>query len=83
MLTDNRVKYFAHPDLDEFKKDFLVPHFHKVVTEKPKESRSGMYYLHYTHLRYTSRTFLPFLCPALSCSVRVWSRILLMASRIQ
>lgn len=30
-----------HPDLDAFKKDILDKRFAKVLTEKPKESRSG------------------------------------------
>ncbi|WVQ78496.1 hypothetical protein IAT38_000582 [Cryptococcus sp. DSM 104549] len=34
------MKFFAHPDLDEFKKFELDPWFGKVVVEKPKESRS-------------------------------------------
>ncbi|WWD16195.1 hypothetical protein CI109_100620 [Kwoniella shandongensis] len=34
------MKFFAHPDLDEFKKLELDPWFGKVVVEKPKESRS-------------------------------------------
>jgi len=36
-----RIKFFQHPDLDEFKRDVLVPRFHKVSTEKPPESRKG------------------------------------------
>ncbi|ODN83455.1 hypothetical protein L202_01593 [Cryptococcus amylolentus CBS 6039] len=34
------MKFFAHPDLDEFKKVELDPWFGKVVIDKPKESRS-------------------------------------------
>ncbi|KAK8869544.1 hypothetical protein IAR55_000111 [Kwoniella newhampshirensis] len=34
------MKFFAHPDLDEFRKLELDPWFGKVVVEKPKESRS-------------------------------------------
>ncbi|WVQ71925.1 hypothetical protein IAR50_001467 [Cryptococcus sp. DSM 104548] len=34
------MKFFAHPDLNEFKKLELDPWFGKVVIEKPKESRS-------------------------------------------
>jgi len=32
-----------HPDLDEFKRSELVPRFSKVVVDKPKESRKGMF----------------------------------------
>lgn len=39
--ADSRVKFFAHPDMDEFKRDVLVPKFHKITTEKPPESRKG------------------------------------------
>jgi hypothetical protein len=35
------VKYFAHPDLDAFRREELVPRFAKVAVEKPKESRAG------------------------------------------
>lgn len=35
------MKFFAHPDLDEFRKLELDRWFGKVVVEKPKESRSG------------------------------------------
>lgn len=44
-LTDNpyRMKFFAHPDLDEFRKLELDQWFGRVVIEKPKESRSGKY----------------------------------------
>lgn len=41
MLT-SRMKFFAHPDLDRFKRDELDGWFAKVVVDKPKESRSGM-----------------------------------------
>ncbi|OCF44210.1 ribosomal RNA large subunit methyltransferase J [Kwoniella heveanensis CBS 569] len=34
------IKYFAHPDMDEFRKLELEPWFGKVTVEKPKESRS-------------------------------------------
>lgn len=34
------MKFFAHPDLDEFRKLELDRWFGKVVVEKPKESRS-------------------------------------------
>lgn len=37
----DRLKYFMHPDLDEFRRDELEGKFWKVVTEKPKESRAG------------------------------------------
>jgi hypothetical protein len=36
-----RMKFFAHPDLDQFKRDELDGWFAKVVVDKPKESRSG------------------------------------------
>ncbi len=36
-----RLKFFMHPDLDEFRREELGKRFAKVVTEKPKESRSG------------------------------------------
>ena len=36
------MKFFAHPDLDQFKRDELDGWFAKVVVDKPKESRSGM-----------------------------------------
>lgn len=35
------MKFFAHPDLDAFKRDELDGWFGKVVIDKPKESRSG------------------------------------------
>jgi hypothetical protein len=35
------LKFFMHPDLDEFKRSELVPRFSKVVVDKPKESRKG------------------------------------------
>ena len=35
------MKFFAHPDLDQFKKDELDGWFAKVMVDKPKESRSG------------------------------------------
>ncbi|WVQ69788.1 uncharacterized protein L199_008008 [Kwoniella botswanensis] len=34
------IKFFAHPDMDEFRSLELDPWFGKVVVEKPKESRS-------------------------------------------
>ncbi|WVQ98988.1 ribosomal RNA large subunit methyltransferase J [Kwoniella sp. CBS 9459] len=34
------IKFFAHPDMDEFRKLELEPWFGKVAVEKPKESRS-------------------------------------------
>ncbi|WVR09723.1 hypothetical protein IAU60_006799 [Kwoniella sp. DSM 27419] len=34
------IKFFAHPDMDEFRRLELDPWFAKVVVEKPKESRS-------------------------------------------
>ncbi|WVF71926.1 hypothetical protein IAT40_006736 [Kwoniella sp. CBS 6097] len=34
------IKFFAHPDMDEFRKLELEPWFGKVTVEKPKESRS-------------------------------------------
>lgn len=37
-----RLKFFAHPDLTMFKREELDPWFHKVVVDKPKESRSGV-----------------------------------------
>ncbi|KZO98858.1 23S ribosomal RNA methyltransferase [Calocera viscosa TUFC12733] len=33
------MKYFAHPDLTEFKNQYLVPYFRTVVDFKPKSSR--------------------------------------------
>lgn len=30
-----------HPDLDDFKRNELVPRFGKVVVDKPRESRKG------------------------------------------
>nr|ADE10097.1 NADB Rossmann [Tremella fuciformis] len=33
------LKFFAHPDLDAFRRTQLEPHFHKVHVDKPKESR--------------------------------------------
>lgn len=42
MLTHTHsMKYFAHPDLDAFRREELVPRFAKVAVEKPKESRAG------------------------------------------
>lgn len=41
-LTDTHsMKFFAHPDLDAFRRQELVPRFAKVAVEKPKESRAG------------------------------------------
>ena len=37
----DRLKFFMHPDLDDFKRAELIPKFSKVVVEKPKESRKG------------------------------------------
>ena len=37
----NSLKFFMHPDLDEFKRTELIPRFSKVVVDKPKESRKG------------------------------------------
>ncbi|ORY29977.1 NADB Rossmann [Naematelia encephala] len=34
------VKFFMHPDLDEFCNQVLKPRFGKVYTEKPKASRA-------------------------------------------
>ncbi|WWC60841.1 uncharacterized protein I303_103417 [Kwoniella dejecticola CBS 10117] len=34
------IKFFAHPDMDEFRSTELDPWFSKVVVEKPKESRA-------------------------------------------
>jgi hypothetical protein len=36
-----RLKFFMHPDLDDFRKSELVTRFRKVVVDKPKESRKG------------------------------------------
>lgn len=36
-----RVKFFAHPDMEEFRREVLLPKFHKITTEKPPESRKG------------------------------------------
>lgn len=33
------MKYFAHPDLDVFRREELEPYFRKVIIDKPKESR--------------------------------------------
>lgn len=41
LMPHTRIKFFAHPDLDEFRKLELDQWFGKVVVEKPKESRSG------------------------------------------
>jgi hypothetical protein len=35
------LKFFMHPDLDDFRKSELVTRFRKVVVDKPKESRKG------------------------------------------
>jgi hypothetical protein len=35
------MKFFMHPDLDDFRKSELLPRFSKVVVDKPKESRKG------------------------------------------
>jgi 23S rRNA (uridine2552-2'-O)-methyltransferase len=40
MLTIS-LKFFMHPDLDDFRKLELVTRFRKVVVDKPKESRKG------------------------------------------
>lgn len=40
MLTGS-LKFFMHPDLDDFRKSELVTRFRKVVVDKPKESRKG------------------------------------------
>jgi hypothetical protein len=37
------MKFFMHPDLDDFRGSELVPRFSKVVVDKPKESRKGMW----------------------------------------
>lgn len=42
LLIAVSMKFFAHPELDAFKKEALQPIFRKVVIEKPKASRSGM-----------------------------------------
>ncbi|KZT50400.1 23S ribosomal RNA methyltransferase, partial [Calocera cornea HHB12733] len=34
------MKYFAHPELADFKRDYLAPHFRSVMEFKPKSSRS-------------------------------------------
>ncbi|WVO14116.1 hypothetical protein L204_101744 [Cryptococcus depauperatus] len=44
------IKFFAHPDLDDFKKKELDPWFSKVVVEKPKESRSESSEAYWSHL---------------------------------
>jgi hypothetical protein len=36
-----RLKFFMHPDLDDFRKSVLITRFRKVVVDKPKESRKG------------------------------------------
>ena len=36
-----RLKFFAHPDLDAFRRTRLEPYFRKVHVDKPKESRKG------------------------------------------
>ncbi|EIW68003.1 hypothetical protein TREMEDRAFT_18081, partial [Tremella mesenterica DSM 1558] len=33
------MKFFSHPDLDDFKRQELIPFFDKVFVDKPKESR--------------------------------------------
>ncbi|RXK37167.1 hypothetical protein M231_05536 [Tremella mesenterica] len=35
------MKFFSHPDLDDFKRQELIPFFDKVFVDKPKESRKG------------------------------------------
>ena len=42
MLTAS-LKFFMHPDLDDFRKSELVTRFRKVVVDKPKESRKGTF----------------------------------------
>jgi hypothetical protein len=39
------MKYFTHPDLNQFKKEELDGRFARIVTEKPKESRKGTFLL--------------------------------------
>ena len=40
-LSPCSLKFFMHPDLDDFRKHELETRFAKVVVEKPKESRNG------------------------------------------
>lgn len=35
-----RMKYFAHPELDNFRKERLKPNFHVVKVIKPSSSRA-------------------------------------------
>lgn len=37
----DRLKFFMHPDLDEFCRDELKTRFGRVVVEKPEGSRKG------------------------------------------
>lgn len=41
VVLNNSLKFFMHPDLDDFRKLELLPRFRKVVVDKPKESRKG------------------------------------------
>jgi len=41
MVLTHSLKFFMHPDLDDFRKSELVTRFRKVVVDKPKESRKG------------------------------------------
>ena len=40
ILTHFRLKHFAHPLLQEFRKEYLEPNFHLVHYIKPESSRS-------------------------------------------
>jgi len=41
------MKFFMHPDLDDFRKMELESRFRKVVVDKPKESRKGTSFFAY------------------------------------
>jgi len=41
LVLTGSLKFFMHPDLDDFRKSELVTRFRKVVVDKPKESRKG------------------------------------------
>ena len=40
-ISLRRMKFFAHPDVNEFVRQEVRPAFARVVVEKPKESRKG------------------------------------------
>jgi 23S rRNA (uridine2552-2'-O)-methyltransferase len=49
------LKFFLHPDLIEFRKTQLEPCFARVVTEKPKASRSESSEAYWVCLGYKGR----------------------------